>query len=121
MDEQLDLSEDQGILEDLSDPMDVEAFANLMANAHECGMSAADFVREDPDRTSRKTIRKLCLKNQDRSLWMQISSAVKNIWKEPSSDANLYPVQTMFGSPPGQPGGVHKNGYPSGRSPNGTS
>ena len=66
--------EDDEILAQLDDPMDVEAFANLMENAHSEGVSAADFVREQPNRTSRKIIRRLCLKDRKRWLKALVSS-----------------------------------------------
>lgn len=56
--------EDTEILKLLTDPVDAEAFENLMENAHGKGKSAVDLVREEPGMTSRKTIRKLCLKDK---------------------------------------------------------
>ena len=96
--EQLEFSEDQTIMERLTDPLDIEAFTNLMANAHGSGMSAVDFVREEPDRTSRRVIRKLCLKDKGRSLWILISSSLKSLWRTPSRDSDhLHP---LYGSTP---------------------
>lgn len=120
-DRRLDFVEDAEILERLSDPLDIEAFSNLMVYAHEEGVSAADFVREEPDRTSRRTIRKLCLKNHSRSLWVQISSSLKNLWKVPATDAVGHPMQGgLFGQGPVRFGGEHgRNGSPkrNGRGP----
>ena len=97
--------EDEVILGQLADPMDVEAFTNLMENAHREGVSAADFVREEPKRTSRKSIRKLCLKDQKRSIKAVVSSVVRSLWDRPPQDpdaalgAMLGPT-ARFGSPP---------------------
>jgi hypothetical protein len=59
-----DFSEDDGILAQLTDPLDVEAFSNIMENAHTQGRSAASMIREEPKITSRERIRKLCLKDR---------------------------------------------------------
>ena len=72
-----DFSEDEHILDALDDPLDVEAFTNLMGHAHQQGKTAADFVREDPARTSRHAIRKLCLSDRPRSLWTQIKATAR--------------------------------------------
>ena len=61
-----DFSEDDEILAELDDPVDREAFRNLMEHAHAHGKSAAVFIREDPKRTSRRAIVRLCLKNKPR-------------------------------------------------------
>ena len=109
-----DFSEDDRILGQLSGETDVEAFSNLMAHAHEKGMSAADFVREEPKRTSRKAIRKLCLKNHKRSLRVQISSVFKNLWERPVADPEAAFAQTLFGppkAPPSEPGRNGRKGH----------
>ena len=100
-----DFSEDERILASLSDPLDVEAFTNLMAHAHELGMSAADFVREEPQRTSRRTIKKLCLKNWRRSLRAQVKSAMKTLFEGKSSDPAEAYWQSLRGTTPGPPSG----------------
>ncbi len=84
--EKPDYSEDERILGCLSDSADIEAFSNLMDHAHQKGMSAADFVREEPKRTSRKTIRKLCLKNRKRSLRVRLASVMQTLWERPAED-----------------------------------
>ena len=94
-----DYGEDEQILQGLSDPLDVEAFGNLMEHAHEKGMSAADFVREEPKRTSRKAIRKLCLRNRKRSLRLQVSSVLKSLWERPAEDPETAFAQALYGSP----------------------
>tara|TARA_A100001037_G_scaffold284322_1_gene290621 strand:+ start:850 stop:1209 length:360 start_codon:yes stop_codon:yes gene_type:complete len=77
--------EDEEILGQLEDPTDIEAFSNLMENAHREGVSAADFIRVEPKRTSRKTIRKLCLKDQRRSIKAIVSSVVRSLWDRPAA------------------------------------
>ena len=81
-----DYAEDRRILSRLKDAVDIEAFSNLMLHAHDQGMSAADFVREEPKRTSRKMIRKLCLKDRKRRLRLQISSLKKSLLGRPGPD-----------------------------------
>jgi hypothetical protein len=81
-----DYAEDKQILSRLGDAVDIEAFSNLMRHAHGHGMSAADFIREEPKRTSRKMIRKLCLKNRKQRLRLQISSLIQNFWGRPGLD-----------------------------------
>ena len=54
MAEKPDFSEDDKILAGLQNEADIEAFANLMAHAHNQGISAVNFVREEPQRTSRQ-------------------------------------------------------------------
>ena len=82
---------------------DAQAYTNLMENAHRDGVSAADFVREEPKRTSRKAIRQLCLKDQNRSIKAIVSSVVKSLWDRPASDpataldAILRPGSNRFG------------------------
>ena len=88
--------EDDEILAQLQDPTDVEAFTNLMENAHREGVSAADFIREEPKRTSRRTIRTLCLKDQKRSLKAVVSSVVRSLWDRPPNDPEAA-LSTMFG------------------------
>ena len=97
--------EDEEILATLTDPTDVQAFSNLMENAHREGVSAADFVREEPKRTSRKAIRKICLKDQRRSIKAIVSSVVRSLWDKPPTDpeaalGNILGPQQRFGNPP---------------------
>jgi len=66
--EEQDFSEDDEILAQLTDPLDVEAFANMMAYAHAQGKSAALMVREEPGVTSREAIRRWCLKDKRKVL-----------------------------------------------------
>ena len=103
--------EDDEILEQLDDPLDVEAFSNLMENAHREGVSAADFVREEPKRTSRKVIKRLCLKDQKRSLKAVVSSVFRSLWDKPPDDPNAA-LNDMLGpgSPKFGPGGAQSNG-----------
>jgi hypothetical protein len=110
--EQLEFSEDQTIMERLTDPLDIEAFTNLIANAHDSGMSAVDFVREEPGRTSRRVIRKLCLKDKGRSLWVQISSSLKSLWSAPSGDTDH--LHALYGSTPPSFGVTSRKGRNSG-------
>jgi len=102
-----DFSEDDQILDQLVDTADVDAFANLMEHAHGLGISAADFVREEPKRTSRKQIRKLCLKNRKRSLKVMVKSVMDSLWDRPVTDISA--IESLYGVPqkPGQP---HRNG-----------
>lgn len=98
-----DYSEDDRILARLTDPLDVEAFSNLMEHAHGRGMSAADFVREEPKRTSRRTIRKLCLKNRKRALRVMFASVFRNLWERPAEDPEGSLLQTLYGAPMNPP------------------
>jgi len=104
-----DYTEDEHILARLSDPMDIEAFYNLMAHAHQKGMSAADFVREEPKRTSRRVIRKLCLKDRKRSLRLQISSVIRALWDRPTEDPEAAFIHSLYG-PGGRPSEPGRNG-----------
>jgi hypothetical protein len=108
-----DFSEDEQILGVLSDPLDVEAFGNLMAHAHDQGMSAADFVREEPKRTSRRAIQKLCLRNRKRSLRLQVSSVLKNLWERPAENPETAFAQSLYG-PLAKPPPSGKNGQQKG-------
>lgn len=105
--EKPDFSEDDRIMAGLTDDTDIEAFSNLMAHAHDQGVSAADFVREEPRRTSRRRIRKLCLKNRKRSFQVMLRSVLKSLWDRPATDA---PVESLYGIPPhlDKP---HRNGH----------
>ena len=91
--------EDESILARLGDPVDIEAFGNLMSNAHKRGMSAADFVREDPRVTSRRTIRKLCLKNRKRSFTVQVRSMFRRLWAPPPNALEPEFVKSILRSP----------------------
>ncbi len=109
--------EDDDILSRLSDPLDAQAFENLMENAHREGVSAADFIREEPKRTSRKAIRKICLKNQRRSIKAIVSSVVRSLRDKPPVDAeaalsSVLGPQQRFGGPHKDPS---RNVPPNGR------
>ena len=110
--EQPDYSEDERILACLNDPVDVEAFSNLMFHAHEKGMSAADFIREEPKRTSRKAIRKLCLSNRKQSFRVQVRSILKNLWERPAEDPEAAFVHSLYTPSvhPPEPGRNGQNG-----------
>ena len=105
-----DFSEDDQILDRLSDEADIEAFSNLMSHAHDKGMSAADFIREEPKRTSRRSIRRLCLRNRDRSLKARIASVMKSLWDRPVEDPEAAFVHTHFTAPASRPQDPGKNG-----------
>ena len=105
--EKPDFSEDERILAVLTDNTDIEAFNNLMEHAHEQGVSAADFIREEPRRTSRRRIRKLCLKNRKRSLQVMFQSIIKSLWDRPVTDTSA--IESLYGMPP-QFGKPHRNG-----------
>ena len=104
-----DFSEDDKILERLKDPLDREAFLNLMSHAHEQGISAADFVRQEPKRTSRKIIQKLCLKDRKRSLRAQIGMIIKHLWERPAQDPESAYIHSLY-SPAARPPEAGKNG-----------
>lgn len=108
--EKSEFQEDERILALLQDASDREAFANLMAHAHAQGISAADFVREEPKRTSRQRIRKLCLKNRKRSLRLMVASVVKNLWDRPVQEPAEAFVQALY-APPSRPGAPQRNGH----------
>ena len=99
MAEKPDFSEDDQILACLQDEADIEAFTNLMVHAHEQGISAADFVREEPKRTSRRAIRTFCLKNQKRTFKAQIASVIRSLWDRPVEDPEAAYLQEFFGGP----------------------
>ncbi len=88
--------EDDRILARLEDPVDAEAFSNLMEHAHRQGMSAADFVREVPERTSRKAIRRLCLKDRKQTLRARFSSVARNLWGRPAEDPETGYIQSLY-------------------------
>ena len=90
-------TEDQVILAALVDPIDAEAFRNLMAHAHERGMSAADFVREEPDRTSRKSIRSLCLRGRKRTFGLAVRSGLKRLFGAGSADTEARGAVAIYG------------------------
>jgi len=54
--------EDREVLDGLEDPDDIEAFANICENAQGQGKTGVELIRDDPVHTSRKAVRKLCLK-----------------------------------------------------------
>ncbi|MDE2998600.1 MAG: hypothetical protein OXU79_05905 [Gemmatimonadota bacterium] len=89
-------SEDDRILARLIDPVDAEAFSNLMEHAHKRGMSAADFIREVPERTSRKAIRRLCLKDRKQTLRARFSSIARNLWGRPAEDPETEYIQSLY-------------------------
>jgi len=70
--------EDEKILRQLVDPVDLEAFRNLMANAHAMGKSAAEMIREEPGLTSRPRIRQLCLEDKGKFIWAQLRRFFRN-------------------------------------------
>jgi hypothetical protein len=109
MSEQPDFGEDDFILSNLDDDADVEAFTNLMEHAHLLGMSAADFVRQEPKRTSRKGIRKLCLKNQKRTFKMIMASVLSGLWDRPANDTTETFVNSVYAMP--KPTEPHVNGH----------
>lgn len=109
MSENSNFQEDEEILAHLELDADKEAFSNLMAHAHELGISAADFVREEPKRTSRKTIRKLCLANQKRTFKMMMASVIKGLWDRPANDQTEATVASLYG-PPTLQNKPHANG-----------
>jgi len=108
--------EDDEILSQLDDSLDVEAFANLMENVHREGISAADFVREDTKRTSRKRIRRLCMKDRKRSIKAIVSSVIRSLLDRPPDDpataldTMLGPEGQRFGNPPSKPASNPPNG-----------
>ena len=108
MSDQTHFDEDDEILSQLDHEADIEAFSNLMAHAHGLGVSAADFVREEPKRTSRKYIRKLCLANQKRTLKVMVSSVLKGLWDRPVNDPAESFVQALY--KPQAPTKPHING-----------
>lgn len=109
MSDQPDFSEDDFILSQLQDEEDIEAFTNLMAHAHSLGISAADFVRQEPKRTSRKGIRKACLKNQKRTFKMIMASVLEGLWDRPANDETESYVHSLYGVP--KPNKPHVNGH----------
>ena len=74
--------EDEVVCAQLTDPLDVEAFANLMAHAHQEGKSAAAMIREEPNLTSRPKIRKLCIgRHKARFIWAQVKGLASRLGK----------------------------------------
>ena len=74
-----DFEEDKKILDQLADPVDIEAFSNLMEYAHSHNQSAASLIREEPNFTSRSLVRKLCMKDKKRVLGDYIRSFVRKM------------------------------------------
>ena len=82
MAESEEFSEDKAVRDQLTDPVDIEAFDNLMANAHKKGKSAVAMVQEEPYLTSRATIRKLCVgKHKAKTFWAQLKSFIDRLGK----------------------------------------
>ena len=82
-------AEDEAVRARLADPVDVEAFTNLMAAAHRQGQSAAVMIREEPNLTSRPAIRRLCVgEHKARFLWAQLKSFFNRLGK-PSKPPKL--------------------------------
>jgi len=108
MADQSHFKEDDEILAKLNNEADIEAFSNLMAHAHDLGVSAADFVREEPKRTSRKYIRKLCLSNQKRTIKMMVTSILKGLWDRPANDPAGSVIHALYKPP--TPTKPHVNG-----------
>lgn len=106
--------EDDRIMARLEDPVDAEAFSNLMEHAHQRGMSAADFIREVPERTSRKAIRRLCLKDRKQTLRARLSSIARNLWGRPAEDPEKTYIQSLY-SPRDRPHVPGRNGQKPGR------
>ncbi len=96
--EKIDYTEDDRILAQLEDPTDIEAFTNLMENAHREGLSAADLIREEPKRTSRSAIRCICLKDRKRSIRAMVSAVVRSMWDRPVQNPEDALVQGLFGA-----------------------
>ena len=107
---QSDYPEDDQILALLEDPTDVEAFANMMENAHRKGKSAADFVREEPRRTSRRAIRKLCLRDRRRSIRAAVASVMRSMWDRPAEDPATGSAEGLFGAQPPRFGSKTESG-----------
>jgi len=75
-------AEDEAVCAQLTDPLDREAFANLMAHAHQEGKSAAAMIREEPSLTSRPRIRKLCIgQHKAQFIWAQVKGFVSRFGK----------------------------------------
>lgn len=79
MRDQQDFSEDDAILAQLTDPLDREAFSNIMEHAHARGQSAASVIQEEPEITSRKSIRKLCLKDKKKVLSVRVKDVLRKL------------------------------------------
>lgn len=110
--EQTGYPEDDRILAQLEDPIDIEAYSNLMENAHRDGLSAADLIREDPKRTSRPGIKRVCLKDRKRSIRAMVSGVVKSMWDRPVRNPEDTLVHGLFGptAPPPRMGNKKNSG-----------
>ena len=75
-----EFEEDEVVLSQLTDPVDIEAFENLMEHAHAIEQSAASFIREDSARTSRPKIRKLCLKDKRKVFADSVRGCLRRLW-----------------------------------------
>jgi len=64
--------EDKEILQQLTDPVDREAFLNLADNAARQGKSAVELICEEPQLTSRDAIRDLCLKRKKKGFFASL-------------------------------------------------
>lgn len=88
-----DFSEDDEILARLTDPLDVEAFSNMMEHAHAQGKTAASMVREEPGVTSRKAIRRLCLKDKKKVLRDRVRDVLRKIGRTRSrEERGMWPL-----------------------------
>jgi len=74
-----DFEEDERILSQLTDPIDIEAFSNLMEYAHSHNQSAASLIREEPNLTSRPAIRKLCMEDKKKVFSDYIRNFIKKM------------------------------------------
>ena len=75
-------SEDEAVRDRLTDPVDIEAFANLVACARQKGKSAVALIQEEPNLTSRPQIRKLCVgQHKARFIWTQLRSLLNRMGK----------------------------------------
>jgi len=89
-----EFAEDEIVLNQLTDPVDIEAFKNLMEHAHSLGQSAASFVREESERTSRSEVRKLCRKDKKKVFRDSVRSYFRRLWTRGSAEGEGggYPV-----------------------------
>jgi len=86
--------EDREVLAALSDPLDVEAFRNIIDSARAQDKTGVELVREDPAHTSRKAVRRACLKNR----WASLAAMFRSVFR--TSRHTPGPASMDFPNPP---------------------
>lgn len=86
--------EDREVLAALSDPLDIEAFRNIIDSARAQDKTGVELVREDPAHTSRRGVRRACLKNK----WAFLAAMFRSVFR--TSRHTTDPASMDFTKPP---------------------